>query len=275
MDICGYTDYQAWIKDSLEELKKKKPFASLRYVGNKTGIDPGNLVRVMQGKVHLGEKAATALGEFLNLNEKQQAYLRELIVLAKAKNDKEAWASYNRLHALKGVKVRSLEDHEFKFFQEWHYIVIRSLLNVVKIKNDYRALSKMLVPNISIQKVKESITLLKKLDMIYRDHDGYWKTNEQFLGTGKKWKGRSVQNYQIQNLNLAIKAIDAVTPGLRDISTVTINIPHKELPVFKSRIREFRNEIMGIAKGLSGDDSVYQLNVSFFPSGFSEPHGTA
>ncbi len=275
MDIYRYTDYQAWLKDALDELKKKKPFASLRYIGNKSGIDPGNLVRVMQGKVHLGKKAAASLGRFLDLNDKEQSYLEEMIVLAKAKNDKEAWASYNRLHALKGVEVRTLEDHEFEFLREWHHSVIRSLVNVVNIKDDYRSLSRMLVPRVPVKKVKESIALLKKLDMIHRDENGFWKANVQFLGTGKKWKGRSVQTYQIQNLKLAANAVENVKPGMRDISTVTINIPRKDLPVFKSRIKDFRNEIMGIAKGLNNDDSVYQLNISLFPSGLSEQDGGA
>ena len=51
--IFEYTDYREWIRDAFEDFKKRKTVISWRYMAMKLGADPGNLLRISQGKIHL------------------------------------------------------------------------------------------------------------------------------------------------------------------------------------------------------------------------------
>ena len=51
--IFEYTDYREWLRDAFEDFKQRKTIISWRYMAMKMGADPGNLLRVSQGKIHL------------------------------------------------------------------------------------------------------------------------------------------------------------------------------------------------------------------------------
>ena len=77
--IFEYTDYREWIRDAFEDFKKRKTVISWRYMAMKLGADPGNLLRISQGKIHLAVNFIKPMAEFFELDEKEAAYWSELV----------------------------------------------------------------------------------------------------------------------------------------------------------------------------------------------------
>ena len=70
--IFEYTDYREWLRDAFDDFKKRKSVISWRYMAMKLGADPGNLLRVSQGKIHLTLSLVGPMAEFFELNEHTQ-----------------------------------------------------------------------------------------------------------------------------------------------------------------------------------------------------------
>ena len=74
----------------------------------KLGADPGNLLRISQGKIHLAVNFIKPMAEFFELDEKETAYWSELVYFGRAKSDQEALNHYEKMQALKGIPLKRL-----------------------------------------------------------------------------------------------------------------------------------------------------------------------
>jgi uncharacterized protein (TIGR02147 family) len=66
-------------------------------------------------------------------------------------------------------------------------------------------------------------------------------------------------------MELAQEALYSVPKTHRDISTLTLSISKQGLQRMKEKIKEFRRELLEIAKADEHADRVYQLNLQLFP----------
>ncbi len=266
--IFDYTDYRAWLRDAFDHYKKERYAVSWRYMATKIGGDPGNLLRVTQGKIQLSIKYVQPLAKFFGLDEKETAYWTELVLFGRAKSDKEALDHYEKMLSIKGVSIKLLDAKELEFYRHWYSNAIRSLLGIGKFQDDeesYERLADSCTPAISVREAKESVKLLKSLKMIRLDDDGFWTVTETFVGTGGNWRSEAVRRFQEDTIALAGQSLSRHKPPLRDISTATMTFNRNSIDLVRERIREFRRELLRISSEGTGDDAVYQLNVQLFP----------
>ena len=106
--IFDYTDYHAWLRDAFDNFKKEHCAVSWRYLAAKIGGDPGNLLRVTQGKIQLSIKYIQPIAKFFSLDEKQSAYWTELVLFGRAKSDKEALDHYEKM-----LSIANSQQKEF------------------------------------------------------------------------------------------------------------------------------------------------------------------
>jgi uncharacterized protein (TIGR02147 family) len=66
-------------------------------------------------------------------------------------------------------------------------------------------------------------------------------------------------------MQLAINSLHEQSVEKRNISTVTMTISEKKLAQMNEIIAQFRENLLKIARDETEADSVYQLNVQFFP----------
>ena len=235
--IFEYTDYREWIRDAFDDFKQRKSVISWRYMAMKLGADPGNLLRVSQGKIHLTLSLVKPMAEFFGLDEKETAYWTELVCFGRAKTDAEALNHYEKMQILKGIPLKRLAKKELEFYRNWYCNAIRSIIGICKFKDDFEGLAESCTPPITVEEAKSAVKLLYDLNMISRDRDGYWKVNE---------------------------------PPLRDISTVTMTFNMDDIALIREKIKEFRSELLRMSQEGDGDDTVFQLNVQLFPIGFAK-----
>ncbi|MBR4783853.1 MAG: TIGR02147 family protein [Fibrobacter sp.] len=268
--IFEYTDYREWIRDAFDDFKQRKTVISWRYMAMKLGADPGNLLRVSQGKIHLTLSLVKPMAEFFELDEKETAYWTELVCFGRAKTDAEALNHYEKMQVLKGIPLKRLAKKELEFYRHWYCNSIRSIIGICKFKDDYEGLAESCTPPISVDEAKSAVKLLYDLNMISRDRDGYWKVNDTFVSTGGNWRSEAVRTFQKETIRLAGESLERHNPPQRDISTVTMTFNMDDIALIREKIKEFRSELLRMSQEGDGDDTVFQLNIQLFPIGFAK-----
>ena len=268
--IFEYTDYREWIRDAFDDFKQRKTVISWRYMAMKLGADPGNLLRVSQGKIHLTLSLVKPMAEFFELDEKETAYWTELVCFGRAKTDAEALNHYEKMQILKGIPLKRLAKKELEFYRHWYCNSIRSIIGICRFKDDYEGLAECCTPPITVEEAKSAVKLLYDLNMISKDRDGYWKVNDTFVSTGGNWRSEAVRTFQKETIRLACESLERHTPPLRDISTVTMTFNMDDIALIREKIKEFRSELLRLSQEGDGDDTVFQLNVQLFPIGFAK-----
>ncbi len=267
INIFDYLDYRAFLHESYIDIKKVKPYFSIRFISGKIGLNPGYILKVFQSKVHLGTNNIPAFADLLNLEDKERAYFIELVHFGRAKSENELTQRFDNLQLIKGVQFRTVADNSVDFFRNWYNMAIRSLLSIYPFKGtNYRKLGTMLTPSLTASQVRESINLLKRLKMIEKDGEGYYRVTETFISTGEKWMSPVIREYQQKNMELAIKSLHNHKKVIRDISTVTMTLPIKQMSALSERIKQFRQELLLMSQEYTGDDAVIQLNIQVFPT---------
>ena len=268
--IFEYTDYREWIRDAFDDFKQRKTVISWRYMAMKLGADPGNLLRVSQGKIHLTLSLVKPMAEFFELDEKETAYWTELVCFGRAKTDAEALNHYEKMQILKGIPLKRLAKKELEFYRHWYCNSIRSIIGICRFKDDYEGLAECCTPPITVEEAKSAVKLLYDLNMISRDREGFWKVNDTFVSTGGNWRSEAVRTFQKETVRLAGESLERHAPPLRDISTVTMTFNMDDIALIREKIKEFRSELLRMSQEGSGDDTVFQLNVQLFPIGFAK-----
>jgi uncharacterized protein (TIGR02147 family) len=126
-------------------------------------------------------------------------------------------------------------------------------------------LGKKLLPQITASQAKKSVSLLEKLGFIEKTLSGVWKQKSDILSTGDEVMSLNIVNYHKQVTKLAENAFDVTPKEWRDISSLTLGINEADVLAIKTKVQEFRKQIIEIARNSDNADRVFQLNFQFFP----------
>jgi len=163
-EIFEYTDYRLYLRDFYDDSKQSKPYYSFRFIAARVGINPGFVFRLMSGKVHLGVKKIEVFADMLALNGRERDYFIELVRLGRAKREEDIQESLKRLETIRGVQFTTIADDQLEFFGKWHHMAMRSLLSIYPFNGkNYRKLGGMMVPPLSAEEARESVSLLTRL----------------------------------------------------------------------------------------------------------------
>jgi uncharacterized protein (TIGR02147 family) len=66
-------------------------------------------------------------------------------------------------------------------------------------------------------------------------------------------------------MQLAEESLVRDSKDLRDISTLTLSFPHKDIDELREIVKTFREKVMQWVSLKSESDTVYQLNIQLFP----------
>ncbi|MDB5106632.1 MAG: hypothetical protein JWP91_4321 [Fibrobacteres bacterium] len=265
LNIFDYLNYQSFMKDYYEARKKQNSFFSYRFMGKVLGMDPGFLVKVMQGKILLPERAIAPVAKLCKLAEKEAEYFEALVHYGRAKTPDDIKIRFDKLIALRGMESRPLEPNQYDYYKKWYHGAIRALLTFWDFQDDYKALAARVHPAISVEEARESVGLLEKTGIISRNSDGKYEVLGPPITTGEKWQSTAIRNYQQESIELALQSLVKDPKGIRDISTVTVAMKFSDLEEIKARIKELRQSIMHMMTDSGEPDCVYQLNFQVFP----------
>lgn len=262
--LFHYFDYQEFLRDFYEEKKRDNSFMSYRYLGAKLGLDPGFLLKVMQGKLHLADKSIPPLCSYFKFTDRESEYFSVLVNYNKAKTHSEVKLYFEKLIATRDSKARPVQESHYAFYQKWYHSAIHALLSIYEFRGKFQELGSLLTPSITTAEAKDSIRLLSRLKMVKKGSDGVYRPTDAFLTSGEKWQSAAIHDFQKESILLSAQALDRHSKEERDISTVTITLHDTELAEVRNRIRQLRQSILAIDNDTK-PNRVYQLNIQLFP----------
>lgn len=139
--IFEYFDYQKFLRDYYEEKKRDNPYISFRFLGNHMNLDPGFLLKVIQGKHHLAKRSIAPVCAFFKFSEREARYFDVLVSYNKAKTASDIKLYFEKLMTLRELDAglwRSGNMHftrdgitalSMRFFQFMNFVAVtRNLL---------------------------------------------------------------------------------------------------------------------------------------------------
>ena len=262
--LFEYFDYQEFLRDYYEEKKRNNPYMSYRYLGQHLKLDPGFLLKVLQGKLHLADRSIPKVCSFLKFNESETRYFEMLVKYNKAKTNSDIKLYFEKLATLRETRARPVEESQYAFYQKWYHSAIHALLSIYEFSGNYKELSSLLTPSITAMQARDSIKLLKKIGLIKLGEDGVYCPTDAFVTTGERWRSVAIRDFQKETIRISEQSLDLHKKECRDISTVTVALSAKDLTEVRERIRQFRKSILNLDND-NEPDTVYQVNIQVIP----------
>jgi uncharacterized protein (TIGR02147 family) len=104
------------------------------------------------------------------------------------------------------------------------------------------------------------------IGLLERDDDtGELRPTTQNISTGDEIASLAVVRYHQKMIELGKESITTIDEDMRDIGAITASIDHATMLKMKSEIQLFRKKLLAVASGTKQADTVYQLNMQFFP----------
>ncbi len=265
VNIYNYFDYRKYLRDFYEEIHAKDPKYSYRYIQDKTGIDPGFLVKVFNGQKNISEASIPKFIKLLKLNKRQSDYFTNLVFFGRAKSDIQIRTYFEKLLSFKELACHRVDAAAYEFYTKWYYTAVRELIGVYPFYGNYQELADLLVPPIKAAEAKKSIELLVKLGFIAKDKHGKYCQTNRFITSGEECRSVAIRAFQKDTIQLAHEALERIPLDMRDISTITVTLSPQGFSLLKEKISQFRQDVLSIANEETSATGVYHVNFQVFP----------
>jgi uncharacterized protein (TIGR02147 family) len=267
-DVYRFSDFRIFLAEYLEARRKREKSFTQAHVCRKLGLPNSRsyLSDVIRGSKPLTPSKTTAMIAALELSDKEARYFRTLVLYNQAILTSEKDYYLERLLAMNRSPASILRKQTFEYYRTWYHSAVRALLDVVDVKDDPSVLAKSIYPPLSAAKAAKSLALLKKLGLIRKNEDGYWKPSEKLIHSGAYAQDDIVKRYQIAGLEIAKVALWNQKAKAQNFSTETLSISENGYRAIEQRLQEFKSEIRTLVhQDESWADRVYQLNIQLFP----------
>lgn len=265
LNIFEYQDYRAFLKDHITAMRSQSSLFTYRHVGLKVGMDASQVLKIVQGQLHVADKKIESFSRFCGLEGNEAEYFRLLVLFNKARMPEQAKLYFEQLLALTGVPTLQITRDQYVFFSQWYYTAVWCSLAVFPCSTNYAEFGRFLRPEVSASEVEEALHLLERLHLATRNPQGIWVSTQQNLSTGAQWRSLAVTSYQKEMGLLGCTALERFEKSERDYSTLTLNVGDSMLDELRAVTEEYRRTVARLTNQCSDGDRVYQLNIQLFP----------
>jgi len=267
INIYDYLDYREFLKAYYDYHKKNDDQFSHRVMCRKVGFTSPNFLKMIIDKQrNIGRSGIPKIISGLDLKKKEAEYFSYLVYFTKAKTIVEKNYYYGLISALRSKRViQTIQKDQFKYYSNWYTIVVRELINNQPVEINYAELAKKIIPSILPKQVKKSIQLLEEIGLINRTADGRFVQSAPLINTGNEVESLFLKNFHDKMIELGRLSIEEFPSDKREISSCTVKISEQGFKRLKTRLQEFREEILQIVKEDVGVDRVAQVNFQLFP----------
>lgn len=274
-NIFSYFDSSKYLRDYYTARHEFDPRFSYKFIQEKTGVDPGYMVKVFQGKKHLAQKSVDSFVNMMKLKPREAEYLKLLVLFSKAKSNEEIKVLFEKMLPYVELGARKIESQAYEYYTKWYYAAIREVLAYFPFDGEYTSLAKMTVPEISAHEAKKAVALLLDLSIVKKNNQGRYGLTSRFITSGEEWQSIAIRQFQKDTIMLAHRALDNIDKDKRDISTVTMTLSENGFARAREKLKAFRREMLELAHEEENADAAYHLNLQLIPIGMRLKEGGA
>jgi len=267
-NIFLYLDYRAFLYDLYCAMHARNPKFTPTGFGRLFEDHTKNfLTDLLNRKIDIDPSTISSIAKKLELNAKQRDYFETLVSFDQAKSHEMKDRYFRRIISTREYgPVKELDKKQYQFFSHWYNPVVRELVTHPDFPDEPSWIAERIIPEISEQKVLDSIKLLVSLGLIVRDSGkGRWRQADRVISTPSEVMSIAVFRYQQDVIALGRKALERFNADQRDMRTVTMGIAQKAYPEVKKRVETFWKELLTYANTQDKVECVYQVNIQLFP----------
>jgi uncharacterized protein (TIGR02147 family) len=268
VNVFEFQNYREYLRAFYNEQKMTKKSFSYRSFSKKANINTSSfLFHVIQGKKNLTKNTIVKISGAIGHNREESEYFENLVFFNQSNTISEKTYYYSRLiEVRRPLDMENVNKDRYEYYSKWYHSVVREVVTFLDFKGNFSLLGKFLVPPISEREAKDSVCLLEKLGFIERDDQGlYHQTSNLIVVKPDPAETFIVQKFQIEMLEVAMKAYDIIALKERMSTSTTFSISDKTFELIKLRAREFQREVMEMARIDNEQDRAYQITVNVFP----------
>jgi uncharacterized protein (TIGR02147 family) len=271
MDIYQYEDFRKFLEDSFEEKRKSVSESSGgKYTHRRLAADagfsnPGYFNDVVKGRRSLSDGAREKMISAFGLKANEAEYFRLLVAYAQGKDPGERQELYRQMlfRRNRSSFVR-LNPVNSKYYQDYHYPLVRSAIQVLDFRGDYEELARFIRPPVPVATLKKCVRDLCEWGLLIQGGNGRYqpahKNQEPAPSMGDLVK-RLNREWVVQ----AADALFAFPKEERYIYSALLTVGAGTFAEIQRRIDAFREEIVALAKREEAPDRVMQFNIQHFP----------
>lgn len=167
ISIYDYRDYRTFLKDAQASLKKSAGKYSHRFIAEKVGASSaGWFSNVVSGRISLTGSYRVKLAHFLELTTHESDYFDYLVGYEQASTIEEKRIISQKIISHKGIKPKVIGKDQFEFYSHWYISAIRELLFIYDFTGNFKELSQMLIPQISVSEARGAVKLLTDMNIL-------------------------------------------------------------------------------------------------------------
>lgn len=245
--IYGYTNYRKFLVDWLETRQRLDRKFNRSELHRRLGLPNTRsyLSDVLAGK----DITPTFLDRFavaLELAPDETRFFRVLVRFNQATAPEERELAFDQLVSLNRTPRAVLDPRHYRYYRNWWNGAVRALLAIHDVGDEPRKLANLVSPAITEAQAKESLALLRDLELVAKNEYGCWKPTQHTLTTGEGARGELVRQLQVQQLGLVQAAV--IKPGAAGqvVATNTISVSESGLEMIRKRLERFRSEVRSI-----------------------------
>ena len=236
--------FKVFLENELEKRQSKNTSYSLRSFANFLEIDAPTLSKVLNGKKTIGKKLITRLCEKLGCAS------GEFLQIDDGLNSDDSFSL--------------LTEDQAQYLSQWYYYAILELLELEDFQYDYKWVSQKL--NIPRKQVQIALERMIRLGFIEENNNQLVdKTCGKTTNISSELSSSARREHQRGILELAIDALENISPAIRDQSSMTVSINSNDIPEAKALIKQFRRDMSKFLNNSKNKDQVYNLGISFYP----------
>jgi|GEM_PF-2242164 len=259
-DPYQYFDFRVWFRDFLEDYSYSQ---LIKILGLKS---KGHITQLLQGKKNVTPQLAEKIAELSEFQGRTRLFFFALIEYTQAKSHESKKMGLDRMIALQKEDGRVLQSLHFDLCKKWYYPVIRELVRIVPVVDDFQEIAKMVSPAITERAAEEAIKDLVRIGLLVRNYKRRYVQTASIISFQEGWKSVVVHEFQHQAIELQKQALERYSAQDREIANSILCVSRERAALMKQRLQEFRKEMMQLVKSDPKEsEQVFMLNIGFFP----------
>ncbi len=225
--------------------KAANPRYSLRAFAKTMGLPPGRVSEFLSGKRKPTPEVKSKIAEKLGLNPAQVKALTHSL---------ESAASAESHYS-------PIEEDTFALIAEWYHTAFLSLMETTAFRSDPSWIAQRI--GVSVTEVRAMLHRMERLRLIEIKKGKIRKLAEN-LKTTTDVPNAALRKSHHESILQAAAAIEEVPTAERDITSMTMAIDPRKLPLAKTIIRDFRYRMAELLE-VGTRTEVYNLNIQLVP----------
>jgi uncharacterized protein (TIGR02147 family) len=266
VDLFEYTDYRKYLRDYYEARRAVQKEFTHRHIAQAIGFkSTGTFAQILQGKTNMSPQTLATFIRFLGLKKDESDYFELLVLFSQSKGHTEKKRYFEKIISYPKSNLKQVDSTQYAFYEKWYYSVIREVLAFHPFKDDYRELARLLEPPIATAEAQKAIKLLAELGLITRNANGIYEKSDPVITSGYDTRSLAVNQFIIETLDLAKVALDKLPREERSLSALTLSLPEDGYALVEEKVKNFRRELLELARNCQNPKRVIQVNFQIFP----------